>query len=138
MKFVEFFLPQIGLYIKQLTGEIFFISKDSINKLMYCNKNIEDYIIFETIRFKLLLKYPGVEDNDMEAYNYAREVLEYFLKIDCKSIYKNSYWFNKLGDYAEGYIADNYNKIKKVIKQNKYMTFDDIFYDIILKDFDLE
>lgn len=110
--------------VKVNTEEIFYISladeryvsKDIVK---YCNKNIENFILFCTI---LGMNYDNIENDELEGYQCARETVEEFKKIDIKSVCQQSYWINILMDYAIDYFYDMDEDFQKVLKEKRYKT----------------
>ncbi len=57
--------------------------------------------MFETIMSMIESKYPNVDDDELEGYQCAREVIEEFKKVDPVAVHPYSYWANRMLNQAE-------------------------------------
>ncbi|TKI57232.1 hypothetical protein E8L90_18195 [Brevibacillus antibioticus] len=134
------FLGSRGLYIKNGEDHVYYIdySKEN-NKLIkdFCNTKIQDYVEFETVKSMISSRYPNVDDDELEGYECAREMIEAFKKIDPAAVYPYSYWANRMLNYAINYFYDEDDKIEAAIKSGKYATSNDAYFDILFNGMDV-
>ena len=129
VKIAEFLLSQMGIFIKEKSDEVYFIDlENGKNRIDYCNKDIIEFIIFETIISQTVIKYDDIDNDEEQGYECAREIIEKFKEINNKTLYKFSYWGNILLQFAIDYFYEEDEIFQKVLKEKKYASYEDALY----------
>ncbi|RRJ61880.1 hypothetical protein EHV15_01970 [Paenibacillus oralis] len=136
-KYIRIASPTLGsegLYLKAGEDHVYYIDlPDEHNELYkkFCNTKIHDYVKFETMKFMIASTYPNVDDDELEGYQCAREVIEAFKKIDPAAVYSYSYWANRMLSYAIDYFYDEDEKFEAAIKSGKYRSSEEAYFDVL-------
>lgn len=118
LKIAEFILSEKGIFIKEKSDEVYFIDlENEKNRIDYCNNDIIEFIIFKTILSKTIMNYDNVHNDELQGYEYAREIVEKFKEINNKTLYKFSYWSNMLLQFAIDYFYEEDEIFQKVLKE---------------------
>ncbi|OCA96892.1 hypothetical protein [Clostridium beijerinckii] len=63
----------MGIFIKEKSEEVYFIDlENGKDRIYYCNKDIIEFIIFETIISQMAIKYDDIDNYEEQGYEYAR------------------------------------------------------------------
>ncbi|AQS07243.1 hypothetical protein [Clostridium beijerinckii] len=63
----------MGIFIKEKSEEVYFIDlENGKDRIDYCNKDIIEFIIFETIISQMAIKYDDIDNYEEQGYEYAR------------------------------------------------------------------
>lgn len=123
-----------GLYIKLGEDHLYYIhlpnQYDGFTKEL-CNTRINDFVMFETIMSMIEPKYPNVDDDELEGYQCAREVIEEFKKVDPAAVYPYSYWANRMLNFAIDYFFDEDDKIEFAIRSGRYVSKNEAYFDVL-------
>jgi hypothetical protein len=76
-----------------------------------------------------------VDDNELEGYECAREIIEKYKEIDPHAIYPYSLWSCILLRYAEDFFYDEWDKFEKSVKNGYYSRIEDVFFDVLFNGF---
>lgn len=129
LKIAEFILSEKGIFIKEKSDEVYFIDlENEKNRIDYCNNDIIEFIIFKTILSKTIMNYDNVHNDELQGYEYAREIVEKFKEINNKTLYKFSYWSNMLLQFAIDYFYEEDEIFQKVLREKKYDSYEDALY----------
>ena len=133
-KFIKIGKTYAGdLCLNEMQNKVFyfFLGQENIFENSYCNSSIFEYIIFETLKRKITKMYEKVEDDALESYMCAREIIKLFKEINDLSIYPYSYWANLMLEYAIGYFYDEDDMFEKAIENKKYKNFEEAYFDAL-------
>lgn|GEM_PF-3387816 len=123
-----------GLYIKKGVDYVYYINLPTnyhgfTKKL--CNTKIYNFVKFQTIKLMGRSNYPNVDDDELEGYQCAREVIEAFKKVDPAAVHPYSYWANQMLNYAIDYFYDEDEKFEAAIKLGKYASSEEAYFDAL-------
>ena len=139
-KFIKIGKTYAGdLCLNEVQNQVFyfFLGQENIFENSYCNSTIFEYSLFETISAKIANTYDKVEDDPLESYMCAREIIEEFKKINSEAIYPYSYWSDAMYQYAIGYFYDKHDKFEEVVRTGKYKNFEEAHFDVLLNGFEI-